>query len=121
MERRHCGPDDRCPDMVRVMTWGKATRYFMGGGMITIVLAAIVSLFVQYKGLTEITKLRTQFESFQEVMLRKVRLMDYDGQRTRAHVNKIGKQVGVEPIEVRSFNPPTFEDMVQNYKKENGE
>ena len=130
-EVRKCKPEDRCPDMIRVNTM---LKMFLGG-IAVLLVSALLSVFFQWRGATaqietsiavlELTKsfnvlsdsvhnLFTRVDSIEN----RQRRQSYDGQRTRSHINKIGKKLGVDPIEVRPFNPPTYEDMERNYNKQ---
>lgn len=115
-----CTPENRCPDMIRQMTWSKATRYFVGGSMIGMLLSAIVGMVFQYKGMAtqmqisrQIGHLTHSVESMMSEMTyikRKIRLQDFDTQTTRIYLNKIGKKNGLDPMSIRPFEPPTYED-----------
>lgn len=134
MERREmCESGNGCVDMIRVNTM---LKIFLSG-VAVLLLSAMISVFFQWRGAAAqvqtsgtVLELKDSFDELStsvrmlfsrvDKIERNQDLQSFDGQVTRHHMNKIGKKLGIDPIELRPFHPPTYEEMVKEYKKQNG-
>lgn len=120
----HCESGNRCHDMIRLIEWGKSTRFFVGGGVFIMALASVGNIALQARGTSaqletaaHVGEMTAKIDSLSgtvqliarqvERIQRKQDWQDLDIKTTRIFVNENARKIGRgKRLGLDAFEPP---------------